>query len=95
MDIIDASLYHNEGRFNLKKYLKKKVYYSSSFDKYIKKWDRDDAVIRKQLGFCYRYFVVFVEDKKIFKLLSHPRLASSMYLLRGLVGLSYILNHKK
>ena len=35
-------LYHNEGRFNMKRYLKKKGYYADGIQKYIEKWGSDD-----------------------------------------------------
>ncbi|MCX5704295.1 MAG: glycosyltransferase [Candidatus Omnitrophica bacterium] len=58
--IINSPIYHNEGKFNLKRYIKKKIYYSHSFDRYIKKWSAKDPIIKKQLGFFYRYFEVFL-----------------------------------
>jgi len=94
-------IYHNETEFNLKKYLKKKQYYSQSFDKYIKKWShidgfasygikaKDDPDIKKQFGLWYRYFKVFTEDGKWKRLLAHPILAGGMFTLRFLVGLQY------
>jgi glycosyltransferase involved in cell wall biosynthesis len=94
-EIIDSPLYHYEGKFNLRKYLNKKTYYTRDLKKYIQKWGKNDKTVRKQLGFWYRYFWVFIENRKIFKLLSHPLLCWVMYFLRGLVGLRYILNQNK
>lgn len=91
VDIINALLYHNERAFSLKKYLKKKCYYSEFFDKYIKKWGRDDPVIKKQLGVWYRYIGVFMEDKKWRRLIRHPMSTLGMYILRLLVGLRYLI----
>ena len=68
-DLIQSPLYHNESEFNLHKYLQKKSYYAKSFNKYIKKWGKNDPDIKKQFGFWYRYFRVFVEDKKWKKLI--------------------------
>ena len=45
--IIDSVLYHNEGEFNLREYVKKKLYYVQYFDRYINKWGKNDAVVRK------------------------------------------------
>ncbi len=102
VDIINTPLYHNEGKFNIRKYLKKKNYYSKSFDKYIKKWShidsfasdgikvKTDPIIKKQFGLWYRYFRVFLENGKWKKLIKHPISAVGVYLLRLLVGLYYI-----
>ena len=62
--IIKSPIYHNEGSFSLKNYLKKKSYYAKTFDKYIEKWGKDDKIVRKRLGFWYRYFGVFIEKRK-------------------------------
>lgn len=88
--IITSPIYHNEGKFNFKRYLSKKGYYAQSFDKYIQKWGKDDPIIKKQLGFSYRLFGVFTENRKWKKLLRHPILAMGVYFLRLLVGLFYI-----
>jgi len=61
---VAASLYHNEGRFDLTKYLNKKEYYSKSMDKYIRKWGKNDPEIRRQLGLEYRLSIVFIEEGK-------------------------------
>ncbi|MCD6094020.1 MAG: glycosyltransferase [Candidatus Omnitrophica bacterium] len=92
---IDSPIYHNEGEFNLKKYLKKKAYYSRSFDKYIDKYSKDDKIIRKQLGFWYRYFGVFMEDGKWRKLIARPVLTLGMYWLRFMVGVRYLISNRK
>jgi glycosyltransferase involved in cell wall biosynthesis len=88
--IIKSPLYHNEGKFNLRKYLNKKAYYAKNFDKYTLKWGKEDKDIRKQFGFYYRFWGVFVENGKWKKLISHPILASGMYFLRFLVGIKFI-----
>lgn len=85
-----AVIYHNEAEFDLKKYLAKKGYYSTSFDTYIKKWGTNDPDTKKQLGLWYRYFGVFLENGKWLKLLSHPFLTLGMYYLRFLVGIKFI-----
>ncbi|MBA7695275.1 hypothetical protein ES703_103897 [subsurface metagenome] len=93
--IIDVPLYHNEGGFNLKKYLKKKGYYSQFFNKYIQKWGRNDPIIKKQFGFWYRYFGVFIENKKWKRLTRHPLLTIGIYLLRIMVGVQYLPKIRK
>lgn len=95
VDIIKSVIYHNEGKFKLIPYLRKKGYYIQSFDKYIDKWGRNDPDIKKQVGFYYRFFGVFFENGKWKKLVKHPILTLGMYFLRGLVGFSFILNKPK
>ena len=86
----NAVIYHNEGRFELKNYLSKKSYYSKSFDKYIKKWGKSDANIKKQFSPFYRYFIVFTEHGKWKKLILHPFLSLGIIYLRFLVGVVYL-----
>ena len=95
VDIIESPIYHSEGKFNLRKYLKKKGYYAQSFNKYIDKWPKDDPDVKKQLGFYYRLFGVFTENGKWKKLIRHPILTLGMFTLRFLVGLNYLLNKNK
>ncbi len=90
--LINEVLYHNESRFNLKKYLSKKNYYSRNFNDYINKWGGDDEDVKKQLSPYYRLFGVFVENGKWRKLLRHPLLTLGMYYLRLRVGLNYLRN---
>ena len=86
----EAVIYHDEGKFNLKKYLKKKSYYSQSFNKYIKKWGKNDPDIKKQFGLFYRFCGVFIENKKWRKLVLHPFLTLGIIYLRIFVGLMYL-----
>ncbi len=89
--IVESPIYHNEQGFGLRRYLKKKKYYSNWLDKYIQKWGRDDPIVRKQLGFWYRYVGVFFEQGKWLRIIRHPLLGAGVYFLRGIVGLSYLL----
>lgn len=86
-----AVLYHNEAKFDLKKYLIKKSYYAKSFDIYINKWGRKDPDIIKQFGILYRYLLVFTENGKWKKLISHFNLVIGLYSMKVLVGFIYIL----
>jgi len=88
--IVSSALYHQEGKFNFSNYLNKKAYYTRSFDSYRKKWGRNDTVIKKQLGFFYRFIGVFCEGGKWKRLVSHPVLTAAMYFLRFRVGLAYL-----
>lgn len=88
-------IYHNESEFDLKKYISKKKYYSKNFNKYLDKWDRGGLDLKKQFGFWYRFFGVFIENGKWRKLVSNLHLVFGMYFLRFLVGLSFILKHKE
>ena len=87
--LITSELLHNEGSFNLTKYVSKKGYYAKDMQKYAQKWG-DDEEVRKQLGASYRLFGVFVENGKWKKLLSSPILTSGMLCLRVMVGLSFL-----
>jgi len=87
-------IYHNEANFNLMKYLQKKRYYSRSFERYIKKWGKDDSDIKRQFGWWYRYGLVFWEKEKWRRFLRHPFLVAGMYFLRVMVGINYILVKK-
>ena len=88
--IINANIYHHEGVFNLKRYISKKMYYSSSFRKYKNKWGSSDRIIKKQFGFLYRFFGIFLRKGNWIKLLLHPILTLGMYMLRFSVGLAYL-----
>jgi glycosyltransferase involved in cell wall biosynthesis len=90
----EVLIYHNEADFELIKYLKKKSYYAKGFDGYIEKWGRNDPDIKKQFGLWYRYFGVFIENRKYVKLLAHPLLSLGMYFLRFMVGAVFILRKK-
>ena len=89
LHLLTAHLDHDEGAFNLRRYLRKKSYYAQSFDTYVAKWN-NDAIVRTQLGFTYRYFGVFCEHGKWRRLLAHPLLTGGMYFLRFLVGCAYL-----
>ncbi len=91
--LIKSPLHHNEAEFNFRKYLSKKAYYAKSFDEYVERWGKNDPDVRKQLGFGYRYFGIFLENGKWKKLLRHPLLAGGMYLLRFLVGMIFIFRN--
>lgn len=86
----NSPLMHNEGDFNLARYLGKKAYYAGSLAAYVDRWGRDDPDVRRQLGPWYRYVGVFVERGKFLRLLRHPILALGMYYLRFRVGLGYL-----
>ncbi|MCX6000372.1 MAG: glycosyltransferase [Chloroflexi bacterium] len=88
--IVRSALYHNEGAFNLRTYLAKKGYYTTSLDQYIGKWGKDDPIVRKQLGLYYRLAGVFVENGKWKKLVKHPLLTIGVLSLRGMVGITYL-----
>lgn len=90
-DIIKSPLYHNEKCFTLSSYLKKKKYYSQSFDKYIVKWGEDDSDVKKQFSFYYRFIGVFTENGKWKKIIAHPILTAGMYFLRIMVGITFLL----
>lgn len=90
-EIIKSPIFHNENEFRLKKYLNKKKYYLGSLERYVNKWGADDSDLKKQFGFMYRFFGVFVENGKWKKLAVHPVLSLGVYFLRFLAGLNFIL----
>ena len=92
--LVKTPIYHNEQNFNLEQYLNKKNYYIKSFDLYVKKWGKDDADIKKQLGIFYRYFQIFTENGKWKKILTHPVLAFGMYTLKFFIGLKFITRNR-
>jgi glycosyltransferase involved in cell wall biosynthesis len=92
--IARSVILHDEGEFNLRRYLLKKRYYSRGFDAYIAKWGKDDREIRRQFGFGYRLLGVFLENGKWRRLLSHPVLAGGMIILRVAVGLAYLRSRR-
>ena len=88
--VIKSKVFHDEGRFSLERYLKKKAYYAGSLDAYAEKWPTNDPDVRRQIGGFYRFFAVFFENGKSLRLLSHPILALAMYWLRFRVGIAYL-----
>jgi glycosyltransferase involved in cell wall biosynthesis len=90
--VVDTPLYHNEGRFNRKRYLDKKVYYADGIKKYVIKWGKTDLETKKQTGFQYRLFGVFFENGKWRVLFRSPVLTIAMYFLRFQVAIKYLRN---
>jgi glycosyltransferase involved in cell wall biosynthesis len=90
-NIASVPLYHNEGRFSMKGYLKKKSYYTGGIKRYITKWGSNDHETIKQVGLQYRLIGVFVETGKWKQLVRHPFLAVGLYILRIGVGLEYLI----
>lgn len=88
--ISDVGLYHNEGVFHIKRYLKKKKYYKTGIQLYIEKWGAGDPQIAKQVGLRYRLFGVFIEAGKWRVLFRHPLLFFGLYFLRLRVALTYL-----
>jgi len=91
---VNVPLYHDENDFSLIKYLKKKSYYSLGIQKYRKKW-KNDLDTQKQLGFWYRYFIVFLESGKWRRLIKHPFLTCGMMFLKFCIGTVYLYNKTK
>ncbi len=88
--LTDGHLLHNEKRLSLKLVLAKKAYYSRCFARYREKWG-DDGIVKRQLGFYYRFVGVFVEKGKWMRILRHPLLFGVMMFERVLVGFVYLL----
>jgi glycosyltransferase involved in cell wall biosynthesis len=92
--IVRSPLFHDEGAFSFRRYLRKKAYYSASFTDYRAKWP-DHPNVRRQFSVWYRFLGVFLENGKWRRFLSRPDLAAGMYLLRFLVGLTYLLHRRR
>ena len=89
---INTSLYHNEGSFSMKGYLKKKKYYANGIKNYVRKWGPNDPETMKQTGVWYRLMGVFVEKGNWKKLIRYPLFTVAMYGLRLRVALTYLLS---
>lgn len=94
IDYTNTPFLHNESDITLKKLLEKKKYYSDGVDKFAIKY-KDDVNTLKRIGIPYRYFFVFIENKKWKKIFRHPILFSCMYFIRILIGISYLTNRTK
>ncbi len=93
-DIIQAPVFHNEKNMTLKKFLAKKKYYSKNLDLYVAKWGKTDKDIKKQLGFYYRFFGVFLENGKAKKFLAHPCLVIGVYFIKILIGINFVFRKR-
>jgi len=81
--------FHNEAEFSWQWYFKKKIYYSKSLGQYVKKWGFNDHKVRKQLGFKYRFFQVFMEDEKYKRVLLNPHLMLVLWAQLFMVGVLF------
>jgi glycosyltransferase involved in cell wall biosynthesis len=88
--LTDGHLIHDEGRFSLRQFLRKKAYYGGNFGHYAKKW-KWDATVRKQFGVRYRFWTVFMENGKWRRSLARPDLLAGVWLLKGMVGAAFWL----
>jgi glycosyltransferase involved in cell wall biosynthesis len=86
--------FHNESNFTWRWYFNKKIYYTKSIPNYIKKWGKNDEIVRKQLGIKYRFFVVFFENQKYFRVLQSPHLMIVLWVQLICVGMIYQLFKK-
>lgn len=91
-DIIENCLYHDEGEFNIISYLKKKKMYVNTTDRYIKKWGKEDLIIKRQFSARYRFIDVFIENGKWRKIIKKPHFAFATFGLRCMVGICYFLS---
>lgn len=87
--ITENKLFHHEEKMDWQTFLSKKKKYVDCFDGYIIKWGKNDSDVKKQLGLWYRSVVIFTENGKWKRLISHPILALGMYLIRFVTWLSF------
>lgn len=92
---VEACLIHDESNIGLMKHYQKKLYYTKGFAGYIKKWGRQDPDIKKQFGIRYRYWIVFTENGKWKKIVSHPILFMLLYFHKFIHGCLFIYGWKK
>lgn len=92
---MNSCIYHNESKISIWKFIKKKTYYSTDINAYIKKWGASDPDIKKQLGLWYRFVFVFVENGKWVNLFKRPDLYFSLILIRFLTGIGYLFSRLK
>jgi glycosyltransferase involved in cell wall biosynthesis len=92
---IDNFIYHNEGKINLAKTIKKKFYYAGEFKNYVSK-NKDSKQLKKQAGIFSRYKIFFSQPKKLFK---NPILGVGMLFMKtcefGFGGMGYIFKKAK
>lgn len=87
--VTDGALLHDERRLSLRALLRKKRYYAGSFGAYRRKWG-NDATTRRQFGFRYRFFGVFLENGKWRRVLRHPFLFATVMAERVAVGFVFL-----
>ena len=92
LGITKKPLFHHEERNTFKIYIQKKSKYTNNFRNYINKWGGDDPDVKKQFGFRYRFFEVFLEKGKWRRLVRSPVLTLGIYLLRFCIGCIFIKN---
>lgn len=88
------SKFHNESSLTLINHLKKKKHYSSNFNQYIKNWGENHPSIKKQLGFYYRFFIVFFENGKWKLILNNPILFCGILFNKFLTGIIFYIYKK-
>jgi glycosyltransferase involved in cell wall biosynthesis len=89
---IDNYIYHNEGKINIFKSIKKKFGYAKEFSNYVSK-NKNCGQFRKQTGMCIRYKLFFSQPEKLFK---NPVIGLGMLFMKtcefGFGGVKIMLN---
>jgi glycosyltransferase involved in cell wall biosynthesis len=92
IDMINDLIYHDEGKINLFKTIKKKFYYAKNFINYVDK-NKDNEKFKKQTGIFSRYKLFFSHPKKLFR---NPILWIGMIFMKtcefGFGGAGYLIN---
>ncbi|RJO60537.1 glycosyltransferase [candidate division WS5 bacterium] len=78
LDRVESVIYHNEGKISLLRTIRKKFYYSSHFDNYIKT-NTNKEKSKKQTNLFLRYKLYFSKPKK---LLRNPVLGFGMIFMK-------------
>ncbi|OGK09779.1 hypothetical protein A2767_05835 [Candidatus Roizmanbacteria bacterium RIFCSPHIGHO2_01_FULL_35_10] len=92
---IDLPVRHHEENLTFSQYLFKKSRYVRGIKIYKNKWSGDkeiyENIIKKQLGVKYRFLTVFLEKNKFKKILNHPLLFFSVFILKLIFGFIYLI----
>jgi glycosyltransferase involved in cell wall biosynthesis len=85
-------IFHNEERVTFFSTMRKKIYYSSAFSKYVSKWGKNDKEIRQQLSPTYRLFKLFFESGVKIRTLKHLNLYLLFLLYKFCIAAGIILS---
>ena len=86
----DPIIFHNETELTCRRYLEKKIYYSSGFSGYIRKWGASDPDVKYQFSPINRLCLVFLRNGGFRKVFTHPIYFFCIFGLKILVGIAYL-----
>jgi len=89
-DVEMSCIFHNEEEITFRATLRKKVYYSSAFSSYVKKWGRQDADIKMQFSYFDRLFRIFFQTGGRLRTLRHLHYYLAFLLYKISLGFAVI-----